>query len=411
MFKRKTITQGILIKLLLISSFFDAYCFAYIGNYPITMYTISGAILILYCIFIKRNNTINVNRVNMYLMLFCLYLIIGTIFRKLINLNSLMQMLMLASIFFVSYRKVDNKDFNTTVELFIKAMNVFAMYGIYQFVGRLIGFPLVSIILPNHMVLGYNTTNAVYFSSVMVYRSNAIFREPSFFSQLLAINILLYLSKITGNKSNRKANIAMLVINIVALIATLAGTGFIILTFGLLIYYLQIINNRKLAKWTFITCIILSVIAIISLSWTSVGQYLLSRVNELFVYKEGAASGYSRFIAWTDILQDEWRSNFVFGIGSSKKLLNKYSRIYYAFTLHGFAKIMIEMGIIGIIIWCLFIVSFLQKKGKLLNNYYLMISSILLPYMFCHETSTSNVYWIFLVILNVKFSAKRSVVK
>ena len=74
-------------------------------------------------------------------------------------------------------------------------MNVIAIYGIYQLFARVYGFPFGDLIQFKAIWLKrFNWSNQIYILGMHIYRSNAVFREPSF-SQYLAINILIYFSK------------------------------------------------------------------------------------------------------------------------------------------------------------------------------------------------------------------------
>ena len=44
-------------------------------------------------------------------------------------------------VFLMTYRKSTYNEFRELVQLFQKGMNLMAVYGLYQFVGRLIGLP------------------------------------------------------------------------------------------------------------------------------------------------------------------------------------------------------------------------------------------------------------------------------
>ena len=128
------------------------------------------------------------------------------------------------------------------IELFSMIMNAMAIYGIYQFFGRIFSLPFCDLIIEGHMVPGFNWSNSIYSFGIIVERSNAIFREPSFFSQFLAMNILIYANKLL--KEDIKLKYFLLAfLNLSAMILSFSGTGFIILFFGLVIYLYVIQKN------------------------------------------------------------------------------------------------------------------------------------------------------------------------
>lgn len=77
------------------------------------------------------------------------------------------------------------------------------------------------------MVKGYNWTNTTYVSGLNMYRSNAVFREPSFFGQMLAISLLLYVPGFLNKKVQFKDYLVPTILQAIALILAISGTGFL----------------------------------------------------------------------------------------------------------------------------------------------------------------------------------------
>ena len=402
-----------LVKILLISTFFDAYCLFYISSYPVTLFTIVSILIVIVGVVIKLLcQRWELNRQERWAIIFLLYTALNYVLFSFSNLNAFLQVIFFVIVFTMSKRYLIPEDFGDYIAIFHKAMNILSVYGIYQFFGRLQDMPFTDLTISNHMVAGYNWSNTTFLLGMIVHRSNAIFREPSFFGQFLAINILFYIVALFDGRRDNHA-ILCIAVNGLALLTTLSGTGFIVLGLGFFIYVLFKFRNKNFLKHSigYIVGILIIVIAIIGFS--PVGKYLTSRISELFVYDKDASAGFVRFRAWTSLLQGEWRKHSLIGIGigSSKELVNKWSSIYYGFTLNGFAKILIELGIIGIVLWMIFIISFFCCQIKKYSNYALMIVCFLVPYMICHDTFSSNAYWIFLVLLNCnifKYNMKTS---
>lgn len=403
---KDTHKQEILLKVALISVFFDAYCFTYIGNYPITLFTVVGIIAVIIRVCNKPRKLL-LNRTSILLIIFSVYLVLNFAIKGFKNASSLVQYLFLFLVFASFQRRTTLKSFDELIVLFRKWVNALSLYGIYQFFARIYNLPFSDIRISNHMVHGYNWTNAVYSFGMNVYRSNSIIKEPSFLGQFIAINLLLYIVDLTkkGGYESRGNKVVWLFINATAYFFTLSGTGFIIIIVGLLIYSAMIIENKKVIIHIFGIIIIGAAATAVLVMYTSIGSYLFQRTNELFVYRANSAAGFARFRAWTDLLEGEWLENPLVGtgVGTSKYAIDKMKLLYNGFTLNGFTKIVIECGIIGIMIWVLFIISFLERHKKSSNYYIVMISGLMIPYLICHETSTSNSYWIFLAILNCSF--------
>ena len=47
---KKSKTKQYLLRLMMISLFFDSYCFTYVGNFPVTLFTILSVALIVYAL-------------------------------------------------------------------------------------------------------------------------------------------------------------------------------------------------------------------------------------------------------------------------------------------------------------------------------------------------------------------------
>lgn len=391
-----------LVKILLISTFFDAYCLFYISSYPVTLFTIIAIMLVITSIV---SNTLkhqwNLNLQECWTIIFLIYTCVNCIIFSFSNFKALLQAIFFVVVFVSSKRYIKLEEFDDCISVFQIGMNTLSVYGIYQFFGRLRGLPFTDLTIVNHMVNGYNWSNTTPFLNMTVYRSNAIFREPSFFAQFLAINILFYIVALFNGRRERRS-IFFIALNGIALLMTLSGTGFIILIVGLLIYIFFKFGDRKFLRHSIGYFTGILVVALIVIRFTQVGNYLTARITELFVYDKDAAAGFVRFRAWTSLLQGDWSHHGLIGvgIGASKVLVEKWSSVYYALTLNGFAKILIELGIIGIVLWMLFIISFFWCQVKKHSDYALMIVCLLVPYMICHDTFSSNVYWIFLILLN-----------
>lgn len=391
-----------LVIILLISTFFDAYCLFYISSYPVTIFTIIAIILIIVCVVCNAvKHQWKISKQECLATIFIVYTFVNYVIFSLSNLNAFLQVVFFYITFMSSKRLIKLKEFDSYISIFHRGMDLLSAYGIYQFFGRLLGLPFTDMIISNHMVAGYNWSNTTPLLGMTVYRSNAIFREPSFFAQFLAINILFYIVALFKGQRDRRS-VMLIALNGIALLTTLSGTGFIVLGVGLLIYVFFKFRDRRFLARSIGYFVGIILVFVIVIGFTPIGNYLTSRITELFVYEKDAAAGYVRFRAWTSLLQGEWSKHWLVGvgIGGAKPLVEKWSTVYYALSLNGFAKIVIELGIIGIVLWVLFILSFFWCQAKKRSDYALMIVCILLPYMICHDTFSSNVYWVFLILLN-----------
>ena len=384
----------------IITIFFDSYYIICIKDFPVTIFFVFSMVINLFSIFlIIKNKKIKFELSHKISICMIIYLFLNYLVTGMKNINSLC----LVEFFFITYIITNRTELNDVSDKYIKVfsvcMNIMAIYGIYQFLGRIYNFPLSDIIIDGHMVKGYNWTNAINIGGKTFLRSNAIFREPSFFSQYLAINIILLFSKILTTNKKRAYTVIMLILNSIAFILSFSGTGFIILGIGIILYVFRLNKYKKIKRriiiFTFVAIICLAIILN-----SNIGNYFIRRSTEIFNYTEDNYSGYVRFRSGADVLKDAWKENFLFGIGigTSDEYINNMENNYLGMTLNGFYRPAVELGLIGTIIWITYIFSLFFKKNN--NKNLLIIQCVIIPFIVCHEVFLSNYYWILIYMIN-----------
>lgn len=389
------------------SIFFDAYALAYIGSYPITIFTLVSVLVLILSVvctvkgyLIRRK--IQMSRRDFLAFLLLIWMIINYLLMGMQNTSSLLLACFFVILFLFSERVTPLITFEKQIDFFQRCMDILALYGIYQFVGRINGLPFCDLIFKDHMVTGFNWSNKISVIGHVFWRSNAIFREPSFFSQFLAINILLYLAAIL--RITTKKNIWLrILLNGIALILSFSGTGILILLVGGILYLIRVQKDYAVKRKISFLIAAAVVFCAIILN-TPLGSYFIHRISELFVYSTNAASGYVRFRSGADALRIAWQQNFILGIGIGNvdKLVRQMANTYFGMTVNGFYRPAIELGIVGIVLWLIFI-FFIWRKHNI-SERAVMLQSILFPFMICHETFLSNYYWIILYLLNCTLS-------
>lgn len=393
--------------LLLLSIFFDAYALFYIQSYPVTIFTIVSIVFLIHNFLSEDHKIIKMTTQSILLLVFILYLIFNYIFFGLKNTTSFLQILYFFILSLFAYRNEEKTTFDGYCKLFQKIMTYISIYGIYQFVGRIFKWPFTDLIVQNHMVTGYNWTNTIKIFGQTLYRSNAIFREPSYFAQMLEISLLIYISSILYIKEKKRNNIFSAVLQVIALITTFSGTGILMLVIGFGLFASVKLTSKSF--WNKIFPVFLAFVCIGSyvLFYTTLGNYFSNRVNELFVYNRDASSGFVRFRAWILVVEEAWEYNLFLGsgVGTGASYVSKYAMQYFGMTLNGFARVATELGLIGITVWCIFIMSFLRKKTNLyLSNEYLAVVCSLIPLIFMQEAFSSNIFWMLIILINCKLS-------
>lgn len=224
---------------------------------------------------------------------------------------------------------------------FVADCGVFvAACGIVQFVSQFVlphelVFPIETLV-PQHLQIdGYNTQIPLSYGS-KIYKANGYFcLEPSFFSQLLAITLLIEL--VTRNRLSRIALVAA------GLAVSYSGTGLIILMVCLPV--LMIARRR----WDLI---VLGLIVLIA------GSLVSEKLNlDLFLQRAGEftdprSSGFERFVGgfylfdqylWHDV------GHALTGYGAGT-FQNYAGRAEYRAAEIAFFKIVFEFGILGAIL-------------------------------------------------------------
>ena len=392
-------------KLLIFALMFDAYAFVYIGSYPVTLFTLFSCVYIIDCLIRKKISILVINSQNIILLLLILNLCANYVLHGFAHTTSFLQALYFMILALAAYRIETKQHFKECCSLFQKLMMVMAIYGIYQFAGRIIGLPLSDLIIKNHMVTGYNWTNPIYVFGMSVYRSNAVFREPSYFGQMLAISLLLYVPDLITDESKLRRIIIPVLLQGVALVLTFSGTGFFMLGIAGMLYLILANKTKKSCKRIICYMTFLVVIALSVIFFTPLGNYFLGRLNEMSSYNQNAASGFVRFKAWIYVVKEALNQNLWIGsgIGTGAGYIAKYSVKYYAMTLNGFARVATELGVLGVCLWLISLGTFLMNKGnQMVSSKYLILICAMCAMIFMNEAFSSNIFWAFIMLLNCR---------
>lgn len=218
-------------------------------------------------------------------------------------------------------------------------MLVFAGLGIVQVLAQFAGVwtytDLLAAVVPKDLLFqGYNTSYPIEYGSPVIKANAFVFVEPSVFSQFLALALLSVLSR--GRQYWRVAVFA------VALVATVTGTGIMVLGFGLLVMAV-----RRGGGWTVRAAVVLAVAAVAALL-SPVGSILLSRTGEA---GETNSSGSLRFVQPYEYLLDRWSSDpwsILTGLGPG--MADRISDQIFAATglpisFAGAVKMVLEYGV------------------------------------------------------------------
>jgi hypothetical protein len=227
---------------------------------------------------------------------------------------------------------------------------ILAVFGIVQFlaqfaIGPKNAFPVESFLPAGFLIHGFHYLNPLYYGS-SVLKANGIFLlEPSFFSQLMAIALLVELSFET--------RIRNIIVISLAIIFSYSGTGILILVISLPI---ALVKERR-------ADILLAIIGL------AMAALLFATPLKLDIFLERAgeftdpnSSAYIRFVSWYALAKDAlsvdaWHALFGYGTGTFRAVGGEYSSSA-AEIFH--SKMLIEYGIagfsayLGFVLYCLF---------------------------------------------------------
>jgi len=219
--------------------------------------------------------------------------------------------------------------------------------------------------LPQAFIMqGFNGLNKY---SASIYKSNGFFlNEASTFSQFLALGIIIEMLYFKNWK--------VLTLFVAAYLTTFSGTGLIILGLLTPTYMIQ----RRM----FIPLVIILTIGITSPIWAPwVGmEAMLNRATEI---TNTHTSGFARFISPFLILRDltfQHEVTAFFGMGAGSTRFAQ-AEVSYGFFDPSWVKIMYEYGIIGFLLYYMFM-GYMLSRSKLSNYVKLALA---IAFLFLNE--------------------------
>lgn len=216
-----------------------------------------------------------------------------------------------------------------------------AVCGIAQFflqfgIGNRYAFPIDNLVPKGFIIQGFHNLNPLGYLST-VYKSNGVFlQEPSFFSQLIAVAIVVELAT-----SMRWLRLAILGL---ASIVSYSGTGLLIL--AVCIPIVLIFNRRLDVLGMVIGLVVFAAIFAVPLKL----DVILTRLGE---FNSPRSSAFQRFVSWYFLIRDTtfsnpWRALFGFGVGSFREV--SAGAVYIVAEMFH-AKLLVELGIVGTLVY------------------------------------------------------------
>jgi hypothetical protein len=205
-------------------------------------------------------------------------------------------------------------------------------FGLQHVVGATWAYPLENGLSPSWMTQGFNNLIPVAYGSETLKSNGVFFLEPSFFSQFMALGLLLELSQ--------RSRLWRVLLLVAGLAVSYSGTGLIVAAVGLV--GLVVVKGR----WDLLLAGAVVVLLLALLDDVLPLQPLLGRASE---FESIHSSGSARFVGWIDMFNQQWwpePARVLFGAGAGSFAPNAAVARQPTAEM-SFSKILFEYGITG----------------------------------------------------------------
>lgn len=389
----------------LIALCFDAYAFFYVATFPVTLSFCCVAAILFVGFFEVLENR---KPLNSRQTLICLALVLLIVLEVMLSargdISSASLYIFYVLAFSVSGYQISSNRFHKKLKTVMIFYTVLSVYGIYQFIAYSLDLPFKEFLIEGFMVKGFNRTNLVYIAGHTFQRAHSIYLEPSYLSQFAAVAIVLAYILYTKKFIKLKTCIAVFVINLTVSVLSIAGTGFLMLGILFICFCVDYVIRHGFNKnVAFGLVVILLGVMFVFCVDTTITSYIRTRIYEVVNPKY---SGGMRFSYPYLIMFDTWSSR-IFGYTPGNEysaILNYFDKKGIPATFYtmasGYAKIGVELGLPGLIL--LFCLMFsVNRKG--VGGKYIFIFALCIN--FVGGNLLQNYFWIFIMLLNVKFTS------
>jgi hypothetical protein len=248
-------------------------------------------------------------------------------------------------------------SFGRVIDIFLNMMAVCAACGIAQFalqfvLGADAVFPFDTY-LPDPVLLdGYNVIIPLEYASGIMKSNGVFFLEPSFFSQFLALAVLV--------ETLRAQRLSRLALYAAAMIVSYSGTGIILLALFLPGVLLKRGNTALLGAGFVLVLILGMVGGALDL------DMLTNRIGE---FSSTESSGFARFISPYYLIRDflvDTPSDLIFGLGPGaiERIETEASSRAYLAHDPSWIKLILEYGLISAMVFLAFISTALFQGSR-----------------------------------------------
>ena len=260
-------------------------------------------------------------------------------------------------------------------DIFLNCMVLAAIIGIVQFalqfvIGAEAVFPLET--LPESLLAAnYNVIIPLTYGSAIVKSNGVFFLEPSFFSQFLAVALLLEML------GRQRAVRCLLYLS--AMVLSYSGTGMLTV-----LLFAPFVLARRFSLPIVLGAVIVTVVVLLSATVLEFDT-LFGRVEE---FAAPESSGFARFISPFYLIRDfllPSPDNFLFGMGPGTITDALQKATFHAYLAHDptWIKLLFEYGLVGGLAILSYVIaaSYTGSPDRLFTTVLLVVWSILGGYL------------------------------
>ena len=377
-------TEKVLIFLVLISLIFLQRFAIPVGGFQLPLVLLFSVVSVMILFFSKKIE-MDKKRLTVYLIAIsglCIASLYGLHTFKNVGITSLVSLV----VFYIPFLFINkNKgSLSYIFSVYQGSMIIVAILGIMQFSLQLAGLGFIDPIqkIPAQLLLtDYNTQNPLYFGSPYIKANGMFLLEPSFFSKMLALGIVI--------EFLTRKRLLVLSFFFIGMLVSFSGTGFIILAIASIPILL------KLKPIKIMMLVILLSIPTYFLFDQGYGDIFIDRIEE---FNTPNTSANVRFVApwltYKEFIDFEDQGTIIFGLGAGtltdyhgrEYTFDELSTVYYTAHATPYIKLFVEYGLIGGLFFVFFLIYTLISHSQyrlltacLFINYSFLSNSLLEP--------------------------------
>ena len=280
-------------------------------------------------------------------------------------------------------------DYDRVLAFFQGVALTIAVLGIVQYavqflIGPTLAFPIENFFPEAFKVSKFNMQGYLEYGSE-VYRTNGVFMlEPSFFSQLLAVSVVL--------ETVTRRRLWVLGTLLAGIVVSFSGTGLMLL--GACLPCLAIAKRR----WDWLLVGVIALASVIALAAVADNPYINVFFKRAGEFTEPGSSGFARFVGgfylfeqflWPDPVRG------LFGMGAGSQVAYEV-KAYWAFGGNALFKMIFEFGLVGGIAYFAFLYYCLTRSAapvmlRVAIAFTYLLNGVYIP--FAHSLAFGLLVW------------------